>query len=739
VGDRFPENPYGRAGQGYGLPTFRFETLPRRPFLREVQTGYLLQSSFLSPRPYCWSRDDGVMISGWEVDRSGGDVAFHPTGRYPGGFAFHNDWFKLVDDSPTAAVTMRRQFPRQTAGSLTLEFRFSLPSGMDGACWQLRDLEQAGVSISTRGSDLQWDGGPVLQPLEANRSYGVKVRADLTTHTADVYVDGRLKARGARFQHPVASFDEFLVQTGGEAVGEMVLNPVNIHKGYLAHESFVTCGTGRAPDDWEVDQGRVRTFECGTKPDIFSLRVQGEARKRFAPQEGRTVFECRFLLPGPSGAARVEMGGMTLDLDGYRTNFWYLAKVVGDPRTQTADVFINGKAVRTGTAFTRPVSLFDSVRFAGNLWVDDLRVYPWRAYPADYVPEPQPVAASHLLGVQSCNLWREGTSYAGWDYVYPFRAQREPYLGWYDEGNPEVADWEIKWQVEHGIGFELHCWYRPNNAVDHPVKDGVLDQGLIRGLFNARYSHLKKFAVMLVNEGACETNPQDWRTHIIPYWIEYFFKDPRYLRIDGKPLVSIYHAGNWLRTFGGADGARQAIEVLREETVRAGFPGVLVLMENRGTDPGSFRPLKGLGVDYSYAYTWGTPDAPTQRRNNTAQGSAAAAAGFRTLPSISMGWDREPWGVRDGGWTPVPDYQALAQWTKDEFMPGLPPDSLGRRVLMLANWNEFGEGHFLMPSTLADFGYLDALRNVFSEAGPHADPKPDARQKARFTTLFPRD
>ena len=72
-------------------------------------------------------------------------------------------------------------------------------------------------------------------------------------------------------------------------------------------------------------------------------------------------------------------------------------------------------------------------------------------------------------------------------------------------------------------------------------------------------------------------------------------------------------------------------------------------------------------------------------------------------------------------------------------MPTLPADSLGRRVLMLANWNEFGEGHFLMPSNLAGFGYVEALRNVFTPGGPHTDVAPDDAQRRRFTSLFPRD
>jgi hypothetical protein len=153
------------------------------------------------------------------------------------------------------------------------------------------------------------------------------------------------------------------------------------------------------------------------------------------------------------------------------------------------------------------------------------------------------------------------------------------------------------------------------------------------------------------------------------------------------------------------------------------------------------RRMKAMGVDYCYAYTWGTGDVNRQRQSHVAQRDAAATEGFRMLPSTSMGWQTAPCGGgRDQGkgWAAVSDYRTLAQWAKDEFMPTLPPDSLGRRILLLANWNEFGEGHFPMPSNVAGFGYLDALRAVFTAGGPRDDAVPDERQKRRFTALFPR-
>ncbi|MCX6886961.1 MAG: glycoside hydrolase family 99-like domain-containing protein, partial [Verrucomicrobia bacterium] len=690
-----------------------------QPFIRELATGYLLQYSFLSPRPYCWPEESTVMLSGWEVDKSGGHYEYHPTCLYPDGFAFHSDWFKLVDTSTNGAITLKHKVARQTGGKLTLEFRFRLAGAMDGACWQLRDLEHAGVSLVTRAGHLCWETGKVLMPCETQREYGVKVVADIDSKKADVFVDGEVKAKGLPFVHPVRSIDYVLVKTGDAATGEMFLNPVNLHKGYIVNETFVTCGVGKIPADWRSTGGSVQAFECGTKPDIFSLKVDGEARRAIGAWKGKTVFECRFLLPGTVDGVGVSLGGVALERAVlYRSNFWYMAKVIADPKARTAEVWINGKLLPEKISFPKAEKW---IRFVGNVWVDDVQVYPWRDYPADYVPQPKPAAASHLLGVQSCNLWREGTAYAGWDYVYPFADKRKPYLGWYDEGNPEETDWEIKWQVEHGIGFEMHCWYRPNNAINHPIKDGVLDQGIIKGLFNARYGKLKKFAIMCTDEGACETNPQDWRENIIPYWIEYFFKEPRYMKIDGKPVLSIYQPGNFQRMFGGNDGARQAVQTLREEVAKAGFPGLVLLMELRTADRNTMKMMKSMGVDYCYAYTWGTADVDAQRRNNIAQRDAAAAEQFGMLPSISMGWDREAWGVHDGGWVPMADYRSLLAWARDEFLPSQPADSPGRRIVMLPNWNEFSEGHFMLPNTSAGFGYLDAMREVFTPGGAHDD------------------
>lgn len=749
-----------------------------KPFERDIKTGYLLNYFFMSPKPYCWEKEE-IYLSGWEVDKSGGKFSFSPGGKYPESFAFNIDWFRLEDTSETKSVNISHQVARQSEGVITLEFRFRLPQKMDNAHWQLKDLKDAGVSLTTLDNVLYIEskaGKKVpVQSIETDREYGVQVIADLNNQKADYYVDGRLKAKNVSFLNPIKTIDYFSAETGDKSTGQMYLNPVNIFIGYAVNETFVSCNKGILPDNWLVKKGiaSVEEFECGTKPDIFSLLIQSKEKnkitdvtRKFVPVLGKMVWEYRFLLPDKNSESNFEIvnkknlglklaakNGKLLFLDlnteakilipELRSNLWYMLKVIVDQENGKADIFVNGKLVGEKLSFSDKKLILENLQFSSGspLWVDDIEIYQWSDYPADYVPEPKSIIAKDeiVLGVQSCNLWKEGHAYAGWDYVYPFRENRKPYLGWYDEGNTEVVDWEIKWKVEHGIGFELHCWYRPNNAVNNPIKDGVLDQNIIKGLFNARYSHKTKFAIMCVNEGACITNFKDFKDNIIPYWIEYFFKDSRYMKIDGKPLLSIYSKDNWIKMFGGNDEGSEAISLLRDEVKKAGFPGIVIFMEDRNADVSTLQAKKNLGVDACYSYTWGTKDTKVQKEIMIAQSDSAQSIGLPIIPSISMGWDREAWGVHDGGFVPVSDYKELAKWTKDVFIPTLPENSLGRKMVLLANWNEFGEGHFLMPSSLAGFGYVDALREVFTNGTKHTDIPPTDAQKKRFTVLFPKD
>ena len=74
-------------------------------------------------------------------------------------------------------------------------------------------------------------------------------------------------------------------------------------------------------------------------------------------------------------------------------------------------------------------------------------------------------------------------------------------------------------------------------------------------------------------------------------------------------------------------------------------------------------------------------------------------------------------------WTLSPQhYKTLLTKVKAQ-MDQMPTDSLGRRMIVLDNWNEWGEGHYIAPHTVHGFRYLKAVRDVFT----NADNKPDYR------------
>ena len=70
------------------------------------------------------------------------------------------------------------------------------------------------------------------------------------------------------------------------------------------------------------------------------------------------------------------------------------------------------------------------------------------------------------------------------------------------------------------------------------------------------------------------------------------------------------------------------------------------------------------------------------------------------------------------------EYKDLCQRAKS-VLDQRPCDTIENRLVLLDNWNEFGEGHYIFPTRENGFGYLDAIREVFAtNAPPHVDLVP---------------
>ncbi len=374
------------------------------------------------------------------------------------------------------------------------------------------------------------------------------------------------------------------------------------------------------------------------------------------------------------------------------------------------------------------------------------------------VPKPRPVSTGKILvGAQACNLWAnqvDWASIAGYD-------DRESVMGTYDEAYDVATDWQIKMAVEHGISFIQPCWFRLAGNEGAGTVLASYDHFLNSIANTAKYGALLKFDIDWINTGpdvGGSSGVTDFVNNLVPYWIETYFSKLNYLKIAGKPVMAIYDFETFIGQMGGLAKAKQAIASFRSAVARAGFPGLILESQQSGpTTPANHWVLPGnpAGVDpkfgdlYTKDYAHTNADAaaagfdlvfayhiPTftdlmvSSHPSDAQVSAEQVQAwvnwqlFSAVPSVvtvSMGWSAAPWGETTDSWKLSPaHWQALLAVAKSVMATRGP--GVASSMILLDNWNEYAEGHYIAPTTLDGYGYLDAVGTIFVPGWPAVVP-----------------
>ena len=357
---------------------------------------------------------------------------------------------------------------------------------------------------------------------------------------------------------------------------------------------------------------------------------------------------------------------------------------------------------------------------------------------AAYVPKP--VVAStgkYTLWTHYCPLWKEGTQ-LGWKAIEPW-PQRKPVLGWYNEGQPEVADWHIKMMLEHGISGVVYCWYRTNKNA--PVKQ-TLGHAIHDGLLKAKYLPMIRFAIMWENGcGQGCGSAEDLLENLLPFWIDNYFSNPSYLRIDGKPVLYIWVPPNVTRDLGGSETVRKTFDRMRAVCRRRGLGGLYLVGCVGSQDRQTLQTMAGEGWDASGAY--GNGWQPPAQVRSIGDFVGAPFEGFVAqqeqlwlfkrrlgllpdIPSAMMGWDSRPWKETLFFWSDnTPEkFRDLCLRAKRLLDSGTDRGP-SRNTLTFCCWNEFGEGHYIEPTRGYGYAYLDVIRDVFCQKPKeHADLAP---------------
>ncbi len=666
----------------------------------------------------------------------------------------------LLNTDKDGEIYVRRDCNEFSGGVMTYEVKFENLSG-DGFYIAFGSREDAFLKLYTRGEELF-----VGDRRVASASYGVhylKLVMNMTGSAVTVTAD--TKACGTfDFDKPAFPFTCIKLGYGEKARGAAKLYFSKLYVNYLFNDYCLNDYTGALPDGYIVKAPKSASVMSDIRVEgkkdrtYISRNKKGDVtvtRHAFDKASGKVTFDMKYLMEKSEGKVSIALlkgtkpivsvydEGEELHcycgcaLRPHHKTVWQTLRMEADTDSGKATIWLNGKKTKV-VDFENAATYADSFSITyeayedSSLMFSDMLAWIKPEEPEDYVPAPvvPKKKGDYVVGMNICSLWREGT-HAGWDCISPYDDVKSV-LGFYDEGLPETSDWEIKFMVEHGIDYELYCWY--SAEVHDPIKSTHLHYAWLDGHFYAKYAEYEKFALLW--EAANCSHPtclEDFKYNLVPYWLDYFFSDPRYMRVDNKAIMSCF--GVWCveRDLGGADKVREGLQYLRDEVKKLGYDDLIVMGCHDDPDH-----LKKCGFDAFHAYHWGGEGYKLETNIKANEDNIAKKA-VHIVPTVSVGFKNVGWGgSRRPNLSNQDMYNGL-RYCIDNILPTYEKDTWKSKMLHLSTWNEYGEGTYMMPSGLNGFGYLDAVRKAVCEDEPHEDVVPNEKQKARIGYLRKQD
>ena len=362
----------------------------------------------------------------------------------------------------------------------------------------------------------------------------------------------------------------------------------------------------------------------------------------------------------------------------------------------------------------------------------DIAAYIWPSYTGD---EPR-----------TRIFWPEG--YGEWQTVKAAEKiydehtwPRKPLWGYVNEADPYVMEMEIEAAVDHGVNVFIYDWYWFDNRP-------FLEQCLNNGFLKAKNNHKMKFYLMWANHTAESQWHKETSNSYTPIWdgavdrqtfnyivhrtIEKYFSHPSYYKIDGKPVYMLFDTQNLVRGLGGVKETLEALQYFRDETVKAGFPGLelhltirspryrAIMLDEKTSilDFINMAHFDGVThynfVDYApmnRTYTEILEDVKAEWK------CVEETINSQFYPHVSLGWDNTiRFSKRNRKWLCLdntPENVKKGFELAKDYVDSHP--DMKAPLIVVNSWNEWTEGSYLHPDDLYGYGYLEVIKKLFTE------------------------
>lgn len=284
---------------------------------------------------------------------------------------------------------------------------------------------------------------------------------------------------------------------------------------------------------------------------------------------------------------------------------------------------------------------------------------------------------------------------------------RKPIWGWRDD-KLSIMEKQINLASKNAIDFFSFCWYWSNNNGDIDTTQ-ILKQPLHTGieLFKkAKNKRKMKYALLIANhQGAIIKDGTMW-CKAVEFWAKHYFNDPQYLKIDGKPVITIF----------GSKSANPFIPEMRKKIRQCSPFKALYIISNGFNDKNS---------NYDMLSWYNIREAESGKRSirNYSSFSKFIQYEWTTVPQsttmapcVMTNWDMRPWENKTEGIYYINRTPLLFKNQVKAALNFINQRHSSNKVIMIYAWNELGEGGYLVPTKEDPKGkYLKMIKEAKRE------------------------
>jgi len=365
-----------------------------------------------------------------------------------------------------------------------------------------------------------------------------------------------------------------------------------------------------------------------------------------------------------------------------------------------------------------------------------------------YLPQFHPIP-------ENDDWW--GPGYTEWTNVakarrmFPWHYQpRLPgELGFYDLRLAETREAQAALAAQYGVSAFCywHYWFGGGRRIlerpfDEVLKSGRPDFPFCLGWANATWTGIWYGAPGRVLIEQSYPGDDDYRAHfesLLPA-----FNDPRYFRVDGRPLFYVFDPH-------GLPEPQRFLDLWRGWAADAGLSGLYFVGGTSGqrrstsavfdafaSERVPVRVISRRDVPRRIARRLGV--APVRSFRRYAEHMALGIVDGPSFPVVVPGWDNTPRSGAEGVILHPPDPAIFEAQVARAATHVMSAAHNGPRLVMVKAWNEWAEGCYLEPDRRYGRASLEALARglAWGAASASSDTHPDSTGESIDAGTYPR-